>query len=192
LLCLEPEGCEPPAGREGDGGRGIELIQDQRGNIDYVTQPLLVRAQGLFGASKRRALFALAQGPLDRGHEPGEALFHHVIGRPLFQSLNGGFLPQRPRDEDERQLRAALLRESERREAIEGGQRIIAQDQIKGPPLERFHERLAGLHPLPRARDPGARQHGFNQLRVVGIVFDQQDPVHLIHALPSSRSGSEK
>jgi len=85
--------------------------------------------------------------------------------------------------DDERDARGALPDDLQGRESVEGRQGVIGQDQVEAPAFERGDERRAVRDHLKRAVHAARLEGGPDQLHVVRVVLDVQDPQ------PSAGSG---
>src|SRR5436190_712980 len=86
--------------------------------------------------------------PLHGGHQLRQPALQHVIGGATLKSFNRHLLPQRTRHENEGNLRAFIPRDRQRREAVEGRQPVIAQNEIRGILLQFVNECVSCFHTL--------------------------------------------
>src|SRR6185437_16107510 len=101
-------------------------------------------------------------------------IFQYVIGRALLERLDGGFLSNRARDENERRGRTLLLRQLQREQAVEARQREVRNDQIGPEALQSEDERLLGLDALDQRFDASPDQMVHGELRVELGVFHKK------------------
>lgn len=127
------------------------------------------------------AVVRFAQGVANRTHDPRHPLLHHVIQRPEFQRFDGHLLAKRARDEDERNVRRSLGRDSKRRHSVERWKRIVGQDQIEAATVERGDEFVAHPHERDVAGDASRLEHVADHVGIAPIVLQVQDAKRLIH-----------
>src|SRR5262249_41245491 len=133
------------------------------------------------------ALVRLAQRAAHRADDARQALFQHVVGGADLHRLDRHLLAELSRHEDERQLGALLDGELQRRQAVEGRQRKVGQDEVERIALERREELLARLHSRDIAVDAARLEHALDELGVLRVVLEVQDAQrsgHLFPALP--------
>ena len=58
-------------------------------------------------------------------------MLEHIIGRPASETLNGGLLSNRARDQQKRRFGAFGACHPQRFEAVVGGKQIVCQDEIE-------------------------------------------------------------
>ena len=91
--------------------------------IDRERAQLLVRlAKLLLGLPALGPLPGLAQGAMNRGHQPRQPMLEHVVGRALLERLDRHFLAQGAGDKNERCVGTFLPRQRQRLVTVNGGQ----------------------------------------------------------------------
>ena len=125
-----------------------------------------------------------------RGRDPRQSVLQDVVGGADLERFDRHLLAERSGDEDERHLGASLTRELQRRQAVEGGQREVGEDQIEAACRERGVEIVPGVDPRHLAGDAVVLEQGANQLGVVGVVLEVQNAQRRIHGWcrPAGRS----
>src|SRR6266700_5339233 len=178
-------------------GRGGADVQDltrgnrhgpydvrQRGHD--AAQPLSKRLEFLFRLAPGGSLFRFPQRPLHHRRQANEVVFQNVVGGAALERVDGGFLADRSRNEDERRVRAYIARQCERCHAVEARHRKVGQDHVRRELAQRIDERLLAIHdPVTRAQ-AGAPQLGQRELGVARHVFHQQNSESLCH-IPLAR-----
>src|SRR5918993_494592 len=124
------------------------------------------------------------QPPLHGGAQAREVPLHDVVVSPGLHRLYGGFLPDLPRDDDERRLRPRRTEHRQSLRRLEARHLPVGEDHVPRPSFrERPPHRLRGVHPLvdglvPPALELAQEQHGV----VLGVLHDQD-------AQPDARTG---
>ena len=128
----------------------------------------VVRSRAFLGA-------ALGQDPAEDWPQVVEALAVDAAGGAALEDLDHGPMIAVPGDKDERNLGTPFLGQVEGREAVEGGQRTVRQDEVRLQ-LPQGKEELL-LPPNPAAAEMGAVSGQFpHQPRCFDrIIFDDQD-----------------
>jgi hypothetical protein len=103
------------------------------------------------------------------------------IRRAVLERINGPFLAQRARDEDERYGRPFDARDFQRRHPIEGRQRIVRKDKVNAALFERRHKLSAALHAVDGTRDALGFQGGLHEHGIVWVIFQVQDAERGFH-----------
>jgi hypothetical protein len=75
-------------------------------------------------------LSLLAERAVHGGGEARQALLEDVVGNAELEGVDGVLLAELSGEHDERHPRAELQREREAREAVEGGELVVGEDQI--------------------------------------------------------------
>ena len=150
-------------------------------------QPLLALAERLLRQPPLGAILRLAQGAPDRRHEPLEPLLEDVVDRAGLEGLDRLLLADGAGDEQERDLRADLPGDLQGRHAVERGQRVVRQDQIRpravqGPAANA----LLGVHQADLAGQAALGQPGRDQLGIQGVVLQVEDPQDPVRRRTSS------
>ena len=157
---------------------GDEAVQRR---LEYCALETLALAQLRVGTP----LLAPRQGVGERAlHGRGqthEIRLQDVVGGAALDRVDGGFLADRSRNEDERRVRAYLARQRERCHPVEAWQREVGQDHVWGELSQRIDEGLLAIHdPVSRAQT-GPRQLHQHELGVGRHVFRHQDSQLLCH-----------
>src|SRR5262249_35035813 len=98
--------------------------------------------------------------------------------------LDRGFLPDGPRDDDERDVEAQGLDHPERGEAAEPGDQPVAEDGVPGPALERRPHGCLVVDALDGDVREAAAELAGDQLGVGRVVLDVQDAERAAHVGP--------
>jgi hypothetical protein len=117
----------------------------------------------------------LAGGP-DRVGEAGEALLEDVVVGSGLDAVGRGFLVERARHDDERQVRPERPDDLQRLHAIPGGKREVREDDVRCERLERLAELGLRLDPAPLALDPGSAELANLELGVRRNVLEDEGP----------------
>src|SRR5262249_15950503 len=118
-----------------------------------------------------------------------QALLQHVVGRADLDGVDRSLFTESARDEDEWHLGALFNGELERREAVEGRQRKVGENEVEGTALERRGDRLARLDARNLAGDAARLEHALDELGVPGVVLEVQDAQSGAHFLPMLPGG---
>ena len=129
----------------------------------------------------------MADRSTHRGGQPQEALWvlQHVVVEPALERLDRDLLAERPGAEDHRALRPALLERLEQQQPVGEAERVVGDDQIVGPGLERGGQggRVARLAHVERGEL--AREGPPHEQAVVRVVVDEQEPQRVAHGRSS-------
>ena len=132
--------------------------------------------QGHATAADRR----IADGPAHGRHQARQVGLEDVVVGTALQGIDGAFFAQRPRQEDERSVGRELVRNLERRDAVEAGQREIREDDVGPEFTQHAAQSRFGVHPLPRAGETTGFELTDRDFRFHRHVFDenQSDRLH--------------
>ncbi len=138
-------------------------------------QPAVGIPQGLLRSAAIGPLETVVQGAGYNRRKALEPFLHHVIGGARFEALDGALLAERPGDEDERDLQAALPQQTKRAQPVEIRKIIVGEDQLETRAIQRGLEFLPGLHLLPVTIVAGGLELPYFELGVEGVVFENQE-----------------
>ena len=151
---------------------------------DHVAQLLLeVHAGPPHGCLVERAAH--------RRRQPRHIGLQHVVIGAALQRVDGALLADGAGQEDERCVRRHLLRDFQRRDAIEAGQGEIGEDEIGFDFDERTPQYGFRIHALPCAGETACFELTDGDLRFRRHVFDenQSDRLHLSCVPAADRPG---
>ena len=131
----------------------------------------------------------LGHGAMNRLAQPGQPIFLEVVRRATMERLDGRLLADAAGHDDERHVEAGVL---QRVECADGAER--RQDEVREDDVEVGGESRpifgVGLDALPHGIEAGTLHRVQDELRIVGLVFDQEHPQLLVHpALSPVRFG---
>jgi hypothetical protein len=109
-------------------------------------------------------------------------IFEDIVGDALLDARHGDLFSQGTRHEDEGNVRSTLLDESQSRHPIEARYRIVGNDEIPWPAVERLGEVKLGLDSLVGGFVATAPEFLDNEQGVVTRVFEDQDAKWDSHA----------
>jgi hypothetical protein len=143
------------------------------------------------GSPVRRAFSALTQLALDRGGEAPELVLEDVVTRAGTHRIRGRFFPDRPGDDDERNVPPRLSEKLERPHGAESGHRPVTENDVPGAPFEGRLHRLGVLDPLDLEWSVQGAKCLDDQLRVTRRVFGHENAQDIGHGvLPPAGAGS--
>ena len=106
---------------------------------DHLEKLFLPRQQCL-SALALISLLRFAQCPPYRRHDSPRSPFQEIIGRPDLERLGRHLFARRSRDEYEGHLWTFFLGDLQGREAVEGGTRVLGEDDVEAALLEKGDE----------------------------------------------------
>ncbi len=140
--------------------------------------------QLLFEAQAGAPGFGLVERAARRRRQPRHVGLEHIVVGAALQGLDGAFLAQRARQEDERRVRRDFQHHLERGLTVETGQREIGEDEI-GPGVDqRAPQHGLGIHPLPRAGESPGFEVPHGDFRLGRHVFDDNHSYRLHCSCP--------
>jgi hypothetical protein len=108
-------------------------------------------------------------------HELRQARLQHIVARATLERLDRALLAERAGDKDERDVREKLLRKLERREAVEGRQVVVGQDEVRHSAREDAEEILARIDAFQRVRQSELPQGEAHQFGIGNVVLNEDD-----------------
>ena len=174
--------------------RGNRVRLEQRGEHLRWADCLAARAGSGHGPRKHRVqddaclglgeqplvgqpLFAAGAVPIDRCQhgvtEPGEPVLEKVVGGAALDAIGGEFVVQGSGDDEGRDVYGSFLEYLEDAERAERRHLEVGNQCVVWFGEGRQEVRLV-VDFGPARVDPGAADYRFHQLRVVGIVFDEE------------------
>ena len=171
---------------EGPGGvRGQRNVADELGPalapeqlsgplLHDLLEPLAVVPQLGLGLRLVVAEPLRLEGSRYRGAEEGEPVLDEEVGGAGLHALDRDRLPRVPGDDEEGDVEAALAEEREGAERPEPREPVVGEDDV-GRVAEAGDVLLLRLHSLAREGQSLAPELERHQLRVVGLVLDDQD-----------------
>src|SRR5215813_2827019 len=164
----------------------VKHIGKASAGSDQLEQAVLSVAPQLC-APPRGALVGFPQGTLDHRGESAQAIPEHVVGGAALHSLGGKVLGDRPRDEDERDIRSLFLCHLECPQPAEaGGQAEIGENDMRPEFVERATKVAFRIDATDIDRELCALQLVQVQLCVALDVLHHQDFQGLLHGLTPS------
>ena len=102
-------------------------------------------------------------------------LLGHVIPGALLHQLDRMFLPECPGNEDERHLWCTRSGDLQCLLAVEAGQRVVRENEVRRRFAQLLGERLSRVDHLDQSVDPGLLEGPGNQLGVRRHVLEDED-----------------
>ena len=146
-----------------------------------------------FGLPSLLALGRFADGAADGRNEPVQTIFEHVIGGAALDGFNGRFFANTAGYENEGKSGSPLLGQFQCVFSIEGGKRIVAQDEIEtvlSQSLFVFGSRADADH---LTGDSLLLEKGAHQFGIARIIFQMQNSQRCLFGVfhfPSTRRSS--
>jgi hypothetical protein len=150
----------------------------------------LTPAKRLFGLLAVGAVAGFAQRALHGGHEPRQSRLHNIIRGSDFNRLDRHFFAERPGNEDERQIGAGLDRKLQCGKAVEGRKFVIRENEVDSGDLKTGDELGAGLNAGYFTDEMIGLKELLNELRVMGVILQQQNPKRRCHFFTLPGGGS--
>lgn len=136
---------------------------------------LLTFPQRFLGQLALPSLGELFQRSPHHGANTTQVILQHVVGRAPLERLDQSVFADRAGHENKRHVRLSLADESQRRQAIIAGYRIVTQDHIIAFLLQPGRKHLSRIDPVHNAADMIILERQAYELGGVGMVFQIQD-----------------
>src|SRR5207249_4778685 len=166
------------------------LVGDEdpvRGLLVELPKPGFALTQSLFGEPARPPYLGLAQLALERRWEPREIVLHDIVVRAGLHHVDGDVLPDRARNENERDVAPGLARDRERLAPAELRHGEIRDDEMRLELVQLATKVRFALHPAALEGEPSAFQLALDQLGVGFAVLRKQYPERFSHVAPAPR-----
>ncbi len=159
---------------------GIDQHERLERVVEDGAQVRLGAAQRVLGAGLLRSGANPGERPLDRGADPGEVALEQIVGGAGLHAADRGLLIDRPGDDEERHCRDSFPRQGERRHAVESGEGVVGEDQIRREVVDLAEERLARIHPPGGEWNAGALELVLDELRVHGHILEDENAERIL------------
>src|SRR6202795_832080 len=150
----------------------------------------LTAAKRLLGLLAFGAFSGFAERALHGGHEPRQSRLHNVIRGPDFDRLDRHLFAERPGNEDKGQIGAGIARKLQCGKAVEGGKFVIRENEVDFGVLKTGHEIGARLNAGYFTDEIIGFKELLNELRVMGVILQQQNPKRRCHVFTLPGGGS--
>src|ERR1700730_6986675 len=150
----------------------------------------LAPAQRLLGLPAFAAFSGFAQRAPHGGHETRQSRLHDIVCGADFDRLDGHFVAERAGNEDERQIGAGIERKLQCGKAVEGRELVIREDQVNSSVLKTGDELGARLNAGYFKDEMIGFKELLNELRVTGVILQQQNPERRCHFFTLPGGGS--
>ncbi|MGA8708633.1 MAG: hypothetical protein WB646_16795 [Steroidobacteraceae bacterium] len=183
---LESQNIGDGIAAESETSVDIHLPDPVLGGFDGRPQLLLAASQLELRAPSCGLECRLAHGPFDRGHQARKIGLEHIVGGTAPQCIDGAFLADRSRYEQERGLGCFLAGDGQCAQAVELRQRKIGHDDVGLDVAQRGAKGRLCLNAMHTHVQSPARQMPAQQFGVSVNVLDQDQSKSGFHSWNSS------
>ena len=163
---------QPDAGGVDENNIIVDLDeQSVRRKFDQAAIPFLADEQGFLGAFALQLEFRLVQCAMQCRGQRAEMMLQHEIRRAALQGFDRHFLTQRAGDENERDIRAFLLRQVERGKSVERRQAMIGQNDVRFEFLDFAQKTILGIDAFKREVEAALPQSMLRKLGITRLVL---------------------